>query len=149
MAENRLPRELEKREQTERTPAWRQPEALPKVDVGEGWVARWVRVSSMGNPDTTNISSKLRQGWVPCKAEDHPEVFSDSVVDPRFKDNIIIGGLMLCKAPQELADERNAFYREQTRSQMTSVNKNLMRENDPRMPLFNEQSTKVSPFGHG
>jgi len=60
----------------------------------------------------------------------------------------VIGGLMLCKAPAELVEERNDYYNHQTRSQMESVDNNLMRENDPRMPLFNDRKTKVT-FGNG
>jgi hypothetical protein len=71
-----------------------------------------------------------------------------AVEHERFKDNIVIGGLMLCKAPSELVDERNDYYHQQSKAQMESVDNNLMRENDPRMPLFNERSTKVT-FGNG
>jgi hypothetical protein len=55
---------------------------------------------------------------------------------------------MLCKAPKEMVEERNAYYNEQAQAQMNSVDNNLMRENDPRMPLFNERKTKVT-FGKG
>ena len=55
---------------------------------------------------------------------------------------------MLCKAPSELVAERTDYYNNQTRSQMQSVDNNLMRENDPRMPIFNERKTTVS-FGKG
>ena len=71
-----------------------------------------------------------------------------AVENERFADNIVIGGLMLCKAPQELVDERTAHYTAQTQNQIRSVDNNLMRENDPRMPLFNERKSKVT-FGKG
>ena len=71
-----------------------------------------------------------------------------TVENERFKDNVVIGGLMLCKAPQELSEERNNYYEQQTDAQITSVDNSLMRENDPRMPLFNERKTKVT-FGKG
>jgi hypothetical protein len=82
------------------------------------------------------------------KASDHPEITMVSVENERFKDNVVIGGLMLCKAPVEMVEERNNYYNQQARSQMESVDNNLMRENDPRMPLFNERKTKVT-FGKG
>lgn len=59
-----------------------------------------------------------------------------------------MGGLMLCRAPTELVEERNAHYKEQTDSQIRSVDNNLMRENDPRMPLFHDRKSQVS-FGKG
>jgi hypothetical protein len=82
------------------------------------------------------------------RAVDHPEIFLSSIENERFKDNIVIGGLLLCKAPVELVKERNEYYTNQTRSQMIAVDHNLMRENDPRMPLFNERKTTVT-FGKG
>ena len=66
----------------------------------------------------------------------------------RFKDNILIGGLLLCKAPKELVEDRNEHFRQEASAQIHSVDNNLMRENDPRMPLFNERKTKVT-FGKG
>jgi hypothetical protein len=148
MAENRINRELESREKTTRKKAWQRPEVLPSPNPEPGYGFRWIRVSSLGNTDATNVSSKLREGWEPVKASDHPEITLVTIENDRFKDNIVIGGLMLCKAPEELVEERNDYYRTQTRSQMQSVDNNLMRENDPRMPLFNDRKTKVT-FGNG
>lgn len=95
-----------------------------------------------------NTSSKLREGWEPVKATDHPEVHMTGSEDGRFKDNIVVGGLMLCKAPSEMVDERNSYYRDQANATMNAVDNNLMRENDARMPLFRERKTKVT-FGTG
>jgi hypothetical protein len=148
MAENRINRDLESREKTTRRKAWQRPEVLPSPNPEPGYGFRWVRVSSLGNTDATNVSSKLREGWEPVKATDHPEITLVTIENERFKDNIVIGGLMLCKAPEELVEERNDYYKTQTRSQMQSVDNNLMRENDPRMPLFNDRKTKVT-FGNG
>ena len=71
-----------------------------------------------------------------------------TIENEKFKDNVVIGGLILCKAPEELIAERKAYYENQTEGQMQSVDNNLMRENDPRMPLFHERKTKVT-FGSG
>ena len=148
MAENRLNRELETREKTARKTAWKRPEVLPSPTPEEGYVYRWIRVANQGQVDATNVSSKLREGWEPVKASDHPEITLVTIENDRFKDNVVIGGLMLCKAPREMVEERNAYYKDQADSQMSSVDNNLMRENDPRMPLFNDRKTKVT-FGKG
>ncbi len=148
MATNRIDRELETREKTVRKKAWQRPEMLPSPNPEPGYVFHWVRVSTQGQVDATNVSSKLREGWVQVKAVDHPEITLVSIENDRFKDNVVIGGLLLCKAPIELVEERSEYYDNQTRSQMNSVDNNLMRENDPRMPLFNERKTKVT-FGNG
>ena len=148
MAEKRENRELEGRESEKRKSHWKAPEILPEPTPQKGFGFRWVRVSSMGDIDAGNVSSKLREGWVPCKATEHPEIFLASIEQERFKDNVIISGLMLCKASVEMIEEREAYYNKQAQSQMVSVDNNLMRENDSRMPLFNERQSKVS-FGNG
>jgi|TARA_B110000285_G_C14710150_1_gene417427 hypothetical protein len=148
MAENRINRELETRERTTRKKSWSRPEVLPSPNPEAGYDYHWVRVSTQGHVDATNVSSKLREGWEPVKASDHPEITMVAIEIERFKDNVVIGGLMLCKAPTELVEERNEYYSNQAKSQMRSVDNNLMRENDPRMPLFNERKTKVT-FGKG
>ena len=148
MVENRLDRELETRERTTRKKAWQRPETLPSPNPEPGYTYRWIRTSTHGQVDATNVSSKLREGWEPVKATDHPEITLVTIENERFKDNIVIGGLMLCKAPIELVKDRTEHFKEQTSNQIKSVDNNLMRENDPRMPLFNERKSKVT-FGKG
>ena len=148
MATNRIDRELETQEKTIRKKAWTRPEVLPSPNPEPGYEFHWVRVSTQGQVDATNVSSKIREGWEPVKAVDHPEITLVAVENERFKDNVVIGGLMLCKAPAELVQERSAHYQQQTNSQMHSVDNSLMRENDPRMPLFNDRKSKVT-FGKG
>jgi len=148
MSKQRLDRELETRERTVRKKAWTRPTVLPDPTPEDGYTYHWVRISTNGQSDATNVSSKIREGWEPVRAQDHPEIFTDVVSDERFKDNVIVGGLMLCKAPEELVQERNAFYKQQAESQIHSVDNNLMRENDPRMPLFHDRKSKVT-FGSG
>ena len=148
MAENRLARELDTRSTAERPKQWMRPETLPQPDKQPGYAYRWVRVSMLDKADARNISSKLREGWEPVKIEEQPKF--QLLVDPtsRFKDNIEVGGLLLCKTPQELVDQRNSYYQQQSEGQIESVDNNLMRQNDPRMPLFNERKSSTS-FGKG
>jgi|TARA_R110002012_G_scaffold124656_1_gene275799 hypothetical protein len=148
MVENRLDRELETRERTTRKKAWQRPETLPSPNPEPGYTYRWIRTSTHGQVDATNVSSKLREGWEPVKATDHPEITLVTIENEKFKDNVVIGGLMLCKAPIELVEERTEHFKEQTTNQIKSVDNNLMRENDPRMPLFHERKSKVT-FGKG
>ena len=148
MAEQRLDRELETAQTKTRKQAWKRPELLPDPTPQAGWTFHWVRVSTNGQPDPTNVSAKLREGWEPCKASDHPEIELVSIENERFKDNVVMGGLMLCKAPKELVEERNAYYKESSEAQIRSVDNNLMRESDPRMPIYNERKSEVT-FGKG
>ena len=148
MADNRLARELENRESAQRTQAWTPPQTLPSPKPQPGWVFRYIRTSIMGTADPSNTSAKFREGWEPVKAEDHPELMHMSDPNSRFKGNIEIGGLLLCKAPEELMKQRDDYYAQQTQAQVNSVDNSFMRLNDERMPLFNERRSTTS-FGKG
>ena len=148
MAE-RNPRELDTRAKAERPKSWMPPQLLPDPNPEEGYAFRWIRVSTLGNNDPMNVSSKLREGWEPVKASEHPEIQLMNTGDkPRFPDSIEIGGLILCKTPSEFVGQRNEYYQKQTDSQMQSVDNNFMRESDARMPLFKERRSEVK-FGRG
>jgi hypothetical protein len=148
MAEQRLPREVQTRQQDVRPEAWKPPELLPEPDKQAGFSYRWIRVSTLNTADPRNLSAKLREGWEPVKVEEQPKF--QLLIDPtsRFKDNIEIGGLLLCKTPVEFVEQRNAYYSKQTQAQTDAVDNNLMRQSDPRMPLFKE-SKSSSTFGNG
>jgi len=145
-APSRAPRET--RADAERPKVWQPASSLPEPDKQPGYVYRWVRVSSMGQKDPRNISSKLREGWEPVSIKEQPQF--QMMVDPdsRFKDNIEVAGLLLCKAPTELMQQRKEYFATKNQSQMESVDNNFMRENDARMPLFREKRSSTS-FGKG
>jgi len=146
--QNRAPRAMDSREKNMRPQSWSNPEALPSPDERPGWKHRWVRLSTMGTADPKNISSKLREGYEPCKAEDYPELMLPSVSDGRFKGGIEIGGLLLCRIPEEFLHQRMNHFDTQNKLQMESVDSAYLSENDPRMKKFSERSTKVT-FGSG
>ena len=146
--QNRLARELDTRQVMQRPEAWRPPETLPMPDDRPGWTHRYVRISTLGTADPSNISSKLREGYEPCKGEEYPELMMHASTEGRFKGNIEVGGLLLCRIPEEFMAQRSKYYEDRNKSQVDSVDNNFLRENDPRMPLFSEKRTKVT-FGSG
>jgi hypothetical protein len=146
--QNRDDRDLTSRVRTERPRSWAPPTLLPDPTPQEGWAYRWIRVATQGQNDPMNISAKLREGWEPVRAQDHPEIQTFNDQQGQFKDNILIGGLLLCKTPKEFVQQRDDWYRKQSESQMNSIDNNFLRENDPRMPLFKERQSKVT-FGSG
>ena len=148
MAESRLSRELETRAKAERPKQWLPPQLLPDPTPEPGYVFRWIRISTLGANDPMNVSSKLREGWEPVKASEHPEIHLMGSGEGRFADSIEVGGLILCKTPKELAEQRDAYYRRQAEGQMDSVDNSFMRESNPKMPLFKERRSEVS-FGRG
>jgi hypothetical protein len=148
MSNNKLTRELETRAVSERPKQWQPAELLPEPDKQAGYAYRWIRTSTLNQADPRNLSGKLREGWEPVGIEEQPKF--QLLVDPnsRFKDNIEIGGLLLCKTPEEFVEQRNKHYQTQAENQMEAVDSSLMRQSDPRMPLFKE-SKSTTTFGKG
>ena len=146
--DNRAPRASKSREAAARPAKWMPPQLLPDPNPEPGYAFRWIRVSMMGKDDPTNISGKLREGWEPVKASEHPEIRLFGSGNSRIADSIEVGGLLLCKTPVEFTEQRDAYYRQLSEQQMQSVDNTFMRENDPRMPMFKERSSKVT-FGKG
>lgn len=138
------------RESEVRQASWKPAHDLPVPEPIDGYGFRWIRVAMMGNPDPANMAKARREGWVPCKAADHPEISQDFAAFglAPASDLIEIGGLVLCKASVETIKARDAYYADFTHKQAQSVDNNFMRDNDPRMPLFKESRSKVS-FGSG
>jgi len=143
---DRAPRKT--RAQSERPKVWQPASMLPEPDKQPGYTYRWVRVATLNQNDPRNISAKLREGWEPVRIEEQPQF--RAMVDPnsRFKDNIEVAGLLLCKAPRELMLQRKEYFAKKNQAQMESVDNNFMRENDSRMPLFRERRSTTS-FGSG
>jgi hypothetical protein len=148
VAQNRAPRETDTRALKARPAAWRPPEALPDPDQRPGWVHRWIRISTLGSADPSNVSSKLREGYEPVKADDYPEMMMHASTEGRFKGSIEVGGLLLCRIPEEFMVQREAHFARQSKAQMDSVDNTFMKDSDPRMPLFKESNSKVT-FGSG
>jgi hypothetical protein len=147
---DRTRRTEETREKEVRQQSWKPAHDLPTPEPVDGYEFRWVRVAIMGNPDPANMARARREGWIPCKAADHPEISGDLMAFglAPAADIIEIGGLVLCKILSEIVSQRTAYYDDLTQKQTLSVDNNFMRENDPRMPLFREGKSKIS-FGSG
>jgi hypothetical protein len=150
MAENKLTREMTNREVMERPKQWLPPDLLPEPDKQAGYTYRWIRVSMLNQADPRNISSKMREGWEPVTLEEQPKFKLLANPNGQFKDNIEIGGLLLCKIPTEFVEQRKEHYDTITNQQAEAVDNSLMRQSDARMPLFSERkSTSTKGFGKG
>jgi hypothetical protein len=147
MAENRTPRDNASREKTTRY-VYKPSSALPDPNPEPGWEFRYIATHVLGQSMPTNVSSKMRDGWEPVKAADHPEL----MLEGNDKGNVEIGGLMLCKIPTERLMAMKEYYDTQAQNQMDSVDNHFMRNNDPRMPLFADRkstTSRGSGFGTG
>lgn len=148
MAETRIAREHEDRTSAKRPESWAPASGLPEPDKLPGYSYKWIRTSTMEQSDAKNVSAKLREGWEPVRIEEQPKLSFLADPNSRFKDNIEMGGLLLCKIPTEFMVQRKRYYADKNRAQIESVDNNFMRENDARMPLFREKKSSTS-FGRG
>lgn len=147
MAENRTPRDLESREKTTRY-VYKPSSALPDPTPQAGVAFRYIATHILGQSDPTNVSRKMRDGWEPVKAADHPEL----MIQGNASGNVEIGGLLLCKMPEGKLAAMTEYYDNVNRQQAESVDNNFLRQNDPRMPLFAERKSAVTRgagFGSG
>lgn len=148
MAEERKVR-IDRASETRKSDEWMPQSALPVPEPQDGWVFRWIRTSSLGRSDNTNVSRQFREGWEPVRSEDHPELKIMSDINSQFKGNVEVGGLLLCKAPLEKMRSRERHFQDVADRQIEGVDRNFLRENDPRMPLLNPERSTRSSFGRG
>ena len=151
--EVRTSRSADTRAKEDRPKIWKMPSALELPDEAieqaesQGITYRWIRESILGQDDKTNVSKRFREGFVPVRPDELPG-FHDlpTVDDGRHAGVIGVGGLILCKIDTDLADQRNDYFEQQTQNQMTAVENDLMREENPAMPISSRMSSKVT-FG--
>lgn len=144
---DRTPRDLETRATEARPTAWRPANSLPDPAPQPGKRFRYIRTSAGGQSDAINVARRLREGYVPVKAADHPELQILSDKDSRFPDSVEIGGLLLCATSDEQVKSRNEYYRGQTTAQMRAVDSQLMAEQDPRLRTLFRDVKSQTRFG--
>ena len=144
---NRNSRTTETREESKRKVSWTRPSMLPSPEPKNGIEYRWIRTSTLGNSDNTNVSSRFREGWTPVRKEDHPNLQVVSDIDSRFTDNIEVGGLLLCQNDTENVQARRDAQLRQAESQMDAVDNSYLRNSDPRMPVLKPERSTRNSFG--
>ena len=143
---DRTPRETQTRQSQERK-VWRQGTALEAPEPPLGFRHRWIRESVMEYDDKTNVHKRRQEGYDLVRAEEYPE-YTGPVVDEGRNAGIIgVGGLVLARIPEELAEQRNQHYQKTTRNQMDAVDRDWMRENNPPMPKMAPQRKSSVSFG--
>ena len=143
---DRTPRETQTRQSQERK-VWRPGTALEAPEPPLGFKHRWIRESVMEYDDKTNVHKRRQEGYDLVRAEEYPE-YSGPVVDEGRNAGIIgVGGLVLARIPEELAEQRNQHYQKTTQNQMDAVDRDWMRENNPAMPKMAPQRKSSVSFG--
>ena len=143
---DRTPRETQTRQSQERK-VWRPGTALEAPEPPLGFRHRWIRESVMEYDDKTNVHKRRQEGYDLVRAEEYPE-YTGPVVDEGRNAGIIgVGGLVLARIPEELAEQRNQHYQKTTQNQMDAVDRDWMRENNPAMPKMAPQRKSSVSFG--
>ena len=146
---DRAPRSADTRDSETRLKPWQPPSLLDAPTPPDGYIYRWLRESMVGVEDKANMSKRIREGWEPVRAEDHPEFEAPTVDDGKFVGVIGVGGLILAKMPIETVEQRREYYRKMSADQMEAVDSNLMRESNSIMPISNPNRTSKVTFGSG
>jgi len=139
---NNTSRAANTRDKTERPKEYKPPSSLDAPAAPDGFVHRWIRVESMGFQDTKNLHGRLRAGYELVRADQYEDSDFPVVQDGKYAGVIGVGGLVLARIPEELAKQRLDYQRKQTDAQDEAVNNDLLRDQDRRMPMSVERSSK-------
>ena len=134
------------RDKVKKPTTWTPPSSLDAPPAPEGYRHRWIRVEVLGFDDTKNVSGKLREGWELVRADEYPEQDFPSLATGKYSGVIGVGGLVLARIPEEIAQQREAYYKDQTKQRDEAVNNDVLKEQHPSMPINQERQTRVT-FG--
>ena len=140
--ENKTSRASQTRSKTERPKVWTPPSSLDAPPAPDGFRHRWIRAESMGFNDTKNIHGRLRSGYELVRADEYDSEQYPVVLDGKYAGVIGVGGLLLARIPEELAQARMDYQRKQTEGQDESVENDLLRDQDKRMPISVDRNSK-------
>ena len=144
---NKTSRANQTRSKTERPKVWVPPSSLDAPPAPDGFRYRWIRAESIGFQDTKNITGRLREGYELVRSEDIENSSDYPIVeDGKYKGVIGVGGLLLAKVPNEIAQQRQDYMARKHEDRNEAIKNDLMKEQDKRMPIDVERQSRVS-FG--
>ena len=145
--DNKTSRANQTRSKSERPKVWVPPSSLDAPPAPDGFRYRWIRAEVQGFQDTTNITSRQREGYELVRAEEVQNASDYPVIDNgKYKGVIGVGGLLLAKVPEEIAKQRQAYMTSRHEDRSNAVENDLMKEQDSRMPINVERQSRVT-FG--
>ena len=144
---NKTSRANQTRSKSERPKVWVPPSSLDAPPAPDGFRYRWIRAESIGFQDTKNITARIREGYELVRSEDIENSSDYPVVeDGKYKGVIGVGGLLLAKVPNEIAQQRQDYMARKHEDRNEAIKNDLMKEQDKRMPIDVERQSRVS-FG--
>jgi len=140
--ENKTSRAAVTRSKTERPKEYKPPSSLDAPPAPDGFRHRWIRAESMGFNDTKNIHGRLRSGYELVRADEYDSEEYPTILDGKYAGVIGVGGLLLARIPEELAQSRIDYQMKQTEGQDESVENDLLKDQDKRMPIKIDRNSK-------
>ena len=134
------------RAKTERKKVWTPPSALDAPPAPTGFRHRWIRAESIGFQDTKNVSGRIREGYELVRSDEYPDQDYPMVEDGKYKGVIGVGGLVLARVPEEIAQQRSDYYAQQHKEKVEAMDNDLMKEEHPSMPIDIDRQSRVT-FG--
>jgi hypothetical protein len=144
---NKTSRANQTRSKDERPKVWVHSSSLDAPPAPDGFRYRWIRAESIGFQDVKNIQGRIRQGYELVRAEEIENASDYPVVeDGKYKGVVGVGGLLLAKVPEEIAQQRQNYMKSKAEGMDEAVNNDLMKEQDNRMPINIDRQSRVT-FG--
>ena len=144
--DKRTSRASQTREKQSKPKVWSPPSSLDAPPAPTGFRHRWVRAESLGFNDTKNVSGRIRQGYELVRADEYPDSDYPQVEEGKYKGVIGVGGLVLTRVPEEIAQQRQDYYAEQGMEQVQALDNDLMKEQHQSMPINIDRQSRVT-FG--
>ena len=143
---NKTSRASQTREKTAHKKVWTPPSSLVAPPAPTGFKHRWIRAESLGFNDAKNVNGRLRQGYELVRSDEYPNADYPVVEDGKYAGVIGVGGLLLTRVPEEIAQQRTDHYVKQGQENVEAVDNDLMKEQHPSMPINIDRQTRVT-FG--
>jgi|TARA_R100001509_G_C4808499_1_gene195619 hypothetical protein len=139
-------RASQSRAKEKRPTTWAPPSSLDAPPAPKGFKHRWLRTEVLGFDDTKNMSGKLRSGYELVRADEYPDEIYPTMKEGKYAGVIGVGGLVLARIPEEIAQSRTEYFKRQTQERNEAIDNDLMREQHPSMPINADRQTRVT-FG--
>ena len=139
-------RASQSRAKEKRPTTWAPPSSLDAPPAPKGFKHRWLRTEVLGFDDTKNMSGKLRSGYELVRADEYPDEIYPTMKEGKYAGVIGVGGLVLARIPEEIAQSRTEYFKRQTQERNEAIDNDLMREQHPSMPINADRHTRVT-FG--
>ena len=134
------------RAKAESKKVWTPPNSLDAPPAPTGYRHQWIRAEILGQQDTKNVASSLREGYELVRADEYPDSNYPTMDTGRYAGVIGVGGLLLARIPEEIALQIDAYYKKQNEAKEEAVDNDLLKEQHPSMPIDIDRQSRVT-FG--